>query len=263
MSSINEIDFRDSTSPSARPRRTQRIRRILCGTLLVIVLPFFAGCAPELLIGGAIVGSVLYAHANKDNLPTRPERVPPSIYQGRAYASSAGPMIRSTASTPPTPKVQPRPDYRPSVRSSAAEHTVPAGPQTTSYESRSRTDSRITGTTPTAEAPPAPKPPPAKQPARVSPVIEGALAYREMRWEDAVRILSRAINMGTCTTALELNGAQVLLGAIAYQQGDAEAARTHFLAAHRHDAQTEPSPQLFPPQLIDFYRTVNGLQTHP
>jgi tetratricopeptide (TPR) repeat protein len=91
----------------------------------------------------------------------------------------------------------------------------------------------------------------------VSPIVEGAMAYREMRWDDAIRVLSRAIDEENITGS-DLGKAHILLGAIKYQQGDSEAARSHFVEAHRRDPQTQPSPELFPPHMIDFYRTVNS-----
>jgi hypothetical protein len=170
---------------------------------VVVTLPFAAGCSPELLIGGAIVGSVLYAHANKNNLPARRE---PGFHEPRTYhANTAGGIRAYTASNPPVPRMQP----------SSNEQAVTA-----------------------------------------SAIMEGAQAYRELRWEDAVRILGRAIDTGTCTES-EGSQAHILLGAIAYQQGDAEAAKRHFVEAHRRDRQLEPSPRLFPPPLIEFYKTVN------
>jgi len=101
------------------------------------------------------------------------------------------------------------------------------------------------------------EPQPHDRTATVSPIMEGAQAYRELRWDEAARVLNRAINTGTCTRS-ELGQGHVLLGAIAYQQGDAEAARIHFAQAHRHDPQLQPSPQLFPPPLIEFYKATSG-----
>jgi hypothetical protein len=89
--------------------------------------------------------------------------------------------------------------------------------------------------------------------------MEGAQAYHEMRWKDATGILNRALGSATCTNP-EQNQAHILLGAIEYQQGNPEAAKAHFVAAYRYDRNTPPSSQLFPPQLIDFYRTVNGIK---
>ena len=97
------------------------------------------------------------------------------------------------------------------------------------------------------------------QPATPSLVTQGALAYREMRWEDAKRFLTEAIVEGACTDS-ELSTAHILLGAMEYQQGNARAARTHFMAAYRYDRQMQLSPEVFPPHLVDFYRTVNGVK---
>jgi len=255
----NKFDLRGGANPKAKPRRTRTILRLLCGAVVVAMLPLSAGCSPGLLIGGAIAGSVLYAHLNKDNLPPPTERARSPVYQRPAYADSAGSGAIYVASNPPIQKVQPRPDYRPAVLLSVPDDALPDGRRTTGYEPHSHMDSRTTVTSQAAEAPPAqePKPPPAHQSATVSPIPEGARAYRELRWEDAVQVLGRAIDTGICTEA-ELSQAHVLLGAIAYQQGDAEAAKRHFVEAYRHDRQLEPSPQLFPPQLIDFFKTVNG-----
>jgi hypothetical protein len=70
--------------------------------------------------------------------------------------------------------------------------------------------------------------------------------------------LGRAIDTGACTES-ELGQAHILLGAIAYQRGDPESARKHFLQAHRHDPQLQPSRDLFPPHLIEFYNAARGL----
>jgi tetratricopeptide (TPR) repeat protein len=170
----------------------------------VAMLPFAAGCSPGLLVGGAIVGSVLYAHANKDRLPTRRE---PVLHEPRTYYASPGSANRVyTASNPPVQRT----------------------------EALSR-----------------------HQAVTTSLIVEGARAYWEMRWEDAARILGRAIDTGAYTES-ELGQAHLLLGAMAYQQGDAETARRHFGQAHRHDPQLQLSPELFPPQLIDFYKDTSG-----
>ena len=144
------------------------------------------------------------------------------------------------------------------------------------YESHRPADAKVTSMTHVADTPaaslpkppvdpmprppaaPLVRPPAAKPPTRISPLVEGTRAYQELRWDDAVRVLGRAITNGTCTEP-ELSQAYVLLGAIAYQQGDAETARRHFREAHRHDPELAPSPQVFPPPLVEFYKTVNHL----
>jgi Flp pilus assembly protein TadD len=77
-----------------------------------------------------------------------------------------------------------------------------------------------------------------------------------MRWENAAQILQEAMAAGTCRDT-ELGKAHLLLGAMAYQQGDVEAARRHFGQAHRCDPQIQPAPLLFPPQVIEFYRATH------
>lgn len=195
----NESDFRWDANSKARPRRPRGPSRLFCVTVVVFMLPFAAGCSPELLVGGAIVGSVLYAHVNKDGLPARRQPIPlePRTY----YASSPNATRAYTASRPPA-------------------------------QSNNRAST-------------------------ASPILEGAQAYRELRWDDAVQILGRAIDTGTCTQS-ELGQAHILLGAMAYQQGDAETARSHFVQAHRYDPRLQPSPDLFPPQLIQFYKEASG-----
>ncbi len=202
MLNRNESESRWGTNSKARPRRPRGLSRLVCATVVVFLLPFAAGCSPELLVGGAIVGSVLYAHMNKDNLPSRRW---PTPYEPRTYPTSPGAGNHVyTASNPPLARAQPR------------DRAVMA-----------------------------------------SLITEGAQAYRELRWEEAVRVLRRAIDTGTCTQS-ELGQAHILLGAIAYQQGDAETARSHFIQAHRHDPQLQPSPDLFPPQVIQFYKEASG-----
>ena len=171
--------------------------------VVVVCLPCLTGCSPSILVPGAIAGSVLYAHLNKDHLPAR-----------------RNPMRRS-----------PRPSL--SRRRATGATTVSHAP---AREAASQSADR-------AVAP--------------SPIVAGALAYRQLRWGDAVRLLTAAVDAANYSEP-ELAGAHVLLGAIAYQQGDAETARNHFIQARRHDPQLELSPQLFPPQLIDFYRNVRS-----
>lgn len=187
-----------------RCRHIRRIRQSLCGVATVSILLLTGGCSPELLVGGAIAGSVLYAHANKDNLPGRrgPTTPPPQT----SYANG-GRVIRA---------------YR--VDRQGTRQPEP--------EPHDGTDT-------------------------ASLVREGAQAYRELRWDDAVRVLNRAVDTGACTS-LQLGQAHILLGAVAYQRGDAEAARRHFAEAHHQDGQLQPSPSLFPPPLIEFYRTAEG-----
>ena len=102
------------------------------------------------------------------------------------------------------------------------------------------------------------KPAPSRsdQAEHVSPVTEALHAYREMRWDQAGRILNNAIGMKGLSKS-ELSRAYIILGAMEYQTGRAEAAQEHFVKAHQHDSTSVPSSELFPPQMIEFYITVN------
>ncbi len=103
------------------------------------------------------------------------------------------------------------------------------------------------------------KSPSNKQPAGICSVPEGTKAYRELRWADAARILTKSVSTETCTAA-ELNEAHILLGAMEYQQGNPQAAKLHLVAAYRHDRRRRLSSDLFPPQLVEFYKAVNGIK---
>jgi hypothetical protein len=201
MSSINEGNHCDHPDLKGRLQQLRhKAVNLLCVCVFVVTLGSTSGCSPSALLGGAIVGTVVYAHMSQGDLPNRREAERPHAYSPRLPVDPIGPSHMVALSSPPGQRTKLEPNRQP-----------------------------------------------------VSPVIQGALAYRELRWKDAARILSRAIGAGTCKDS-ELGQAHILLGAIAYQQGDAEVARTHFVETHRHDPQLQPSPHLFAPPLIEFYR---------
>ncbi len=154
-------------------------------------------------------------------------------------------------------------------------HLNQGGPETTRDTARTRVDRPRIHTTPvrasmvhTANGAQQPQTPgssvhqdrsASRQSATPSLVARGAWAYREMRWDDSVRILNEAIATGACSDS-ELSTAHILLGAIEYQQGNPQEARTHFVTAYRQDRWMQLSPEVFPPQLVDFYKTVNGIK---
>jgi len=230
----------------------KKIPRALCTAIVLAVLPFSAGCSPEAFVTTLIVAPVLYAHLRQDSPGTKQKPVRASMNEPRIYTSTERANTAYTTSSAPRPQAPDSPVLR-----EVLTDRQPA----TQQESRSPATARNAGPAPMPDTLPAQRtrPPPNKQPAAVSPIVEGALAYREMRWDDAVRILTGAIDSGTCTDS-ERSKAHILLGATEYQQGNLQAARVHFMAAHRHDAHTQPSPRLFPPQLVNFYKTVNGLK---
>jgi len=91
--------------------------------------------------------------------------------------------------------------------------------------------------------------------AQISPVAEALQAYKQMQWKEASRVLSDAIGRKDLSNS-ELCQAYTLLGAMEYQMGRLQAARTYFVKAYQHDPEAVPSPELFPPQVIEFYDSV-------
>jgi hypothetical protein len=212
----SESDRRGSAHRSAKSRWAQRLLLFLGRAAAAGILPFAAGCSPELYAATAIVVPLVYRHLNQG----RPET-------GQDAAQTH--TDRSGIHTPPV---------RASIVHTENGARQPQAPSASVHPDRS----------------------PSPQPATPSPVVQGAVAYREMRWDDATRILKDVIAAGTYTDS-ELSTAHVLLGAMEYQQGAPQTARTHFVKAYRYDRQTQLSPEVFPPQLVEFYRTVNGIKT--
>jgi TolA-binding protein len=91
--------------------------------------------------------------------------------------------------------------------------------------------------------------------AQISPVAVALQAYKQMRWKEASRVLSDAIERNSLSD-LELSPAYMLLGAMEYQMGRIQTARTYFAKAYQHDPEAVPSSELFPPQVIEFYSSV-------
>jgi tetratricopeptide (TPR) repeat protein len=92
-------------------------------------------------------------------------------------------------------------------------------------------------------------------PVQLSPVAEADQAYRQMQWKEASRVLNDAIERKGLSNP-ELCRAYTLLGAMEYQTGRLQAARTYFVKAYQYDPEAVPSPELFPPQVIEFYNSV-------
>ena len=89
----------------------------------------------------------------------------------------------------------------------------------------------------------------------ILPVARAVQAYRELDWDQATKILSDAINDSSCPKS-EFGMAQFLLGAIAYQRGNSQLAKTLFQKSHGYDRKFQPSKDLFSPDVISFYRMV-------
>jgi hypothetical protein len=89
-----------------------------------------------------------------------------------------------------------------------------------------------------------------------SQVVEAINAYKQLKWDDAFRILKTTINSDEISESC-LYQAYFLLGAMEYQMGNIMAAQMFFVKAHQHDSSRSPSPELFPPQVIEFYKKAN------
>jgi hypothetical protein len=91
--------------------------------------------------------------------------------------------------------------------------------------------------------------------AQISPVTVALQAYRQMQWKVASRVLNDAIERKSLSNS-ELCRAYTLLGAMEYQMGRIQTAGAYFVKAYQHDPGAAPSPELFPPQVSEFYNSV-------
>lgn len=100
---------------------------------------------------------------------------------------------------------------------------------------------------------------PAQQSRQELILAEAAQAYKKLRWEEARRLLNSTINQNDLSKS-GLYRAYILLGAMDYQTGNVKAAETSFKKAYKENPQMSPSPELFPPPMVEFYNTVNRKQ---
>lgn len=102
----------------------------------------------------------------------------------------------------------------------------------------------------------APKPPVNQSEQTPDSIIDKAtLAYKQLQWDEAVRLLSRFIETGNSSNSIK-SEAMILLGAMEYQRGDLELAKRYFREAYRQNSMMEPSKKLFPPAMIEFYKSI-------
>ena len=246
MSPIDRSNSRRPDSPGSS-RGPGGILRVLCTVMILAILPLSGGCSPEAMVATIIVAPVLYAHLRQHQVATRQ---PPATPLTKPYVSAS--LARHSIMCLDCVSPEPQSTTFPIRQAAAADH----GPADRLPACSPAADSTVSA--PKAYAPLVRKVrlPPPDEPA-VSPSEAAASAYREMRWEETAQILREALAAGTCPDA-ELGKAHLLLGAMAYQQGDVEVARRHFEEAHLQDSRMQPSPQLFPPQLIQFYRSASS-----
>ena len=94
-----------------------------------------------------------------------------------------------------------------------------------------------------------------QQPDDRSTVQKANQAYRNLKWDESASLLKGAINRGELSRSDQCE-AYILLGAIAYQQGQVNEAESYFTRALELDNKTVPSAELYPPQLIAFFKSV-------
>jgi hypothetical protein len=94
--------------------------------------------------------------------------------------------------------------------------------------------------------------PAANEPSAIAEALE---QYRILEWDRADNLLTNSLEKGLLSTSEESN-ACVLLGAMAYQLGQIDQANTYFTKAHLLDPSAAPSSELFPPQVVEFYKSV-------
>jgi tetratricopeptide (TPR) repeat protein len=80
-------------------------------------------------------------------------------------------------------------------------------------------------------------------------------AYRSLEWNESARLLTEAISRGELSNS-DQGEAYILLGAMAYQQGQTKQAGEYFKQAAKLDSNIQPSSELFPPQVVKFYNSI-------
>ena len=89
-----------------------------------------------------------------------------------------------------------------------------------------------------------------------SQIIAKAIrTYESLDWNEAERLFYQALEKNDISSSLKWK-LWVFLGAIAYQGGNLNEAQRCFINATRQDSEKIPSSELFPPQMIKFYKSV-------
>ena len=100
-----------------------------------------------------------------------------------------------------------------------------------------------------------PKPPVITPPTDEQIIEEAQRYYCNLQWQKSTDLLKQVIEKTGLSQSLRWE-ALVLLGAMEYQNGNTIEARDYFNKAHQ-ESRVLPSSELFPPAMIDFYKT-NG-----
>lgn len=85
---------------------------------------------------------------------------------------------------------------------------------------------------------------------------QGWDAYMELDWTRAYRLLENVIEDEYSDDDIKQNSC-IILGGIEYQHGNIEKAYQYFKSAKTIDPRAVPSEDIFPPEMINYYRDIN------
>jgi len=94
-----------------------------------------------------------------------------------------------------------------------------------------------------------------QQPAYTLTITKAIQAYKALQRSESTRLLKKAIAIDYLPNAEKYKG-YTFLGAIAYQQGHTNDAKNYFKKAVELDSTAIPSEELFPPPMIEFYKSI-------
>lgn len=96
---------------------------------------------------------------------------------------------------------------------------------------------------------------PVQQPTGSQVIAKAIRSYESLDWNEAKRLFYQALENNDISSSLKWK-LWVFLGAIAYQEGNLNEAQKCFINVARQDSGKIPSSELFPPQMIEFYKSV-------
>ena len=97
-------------------------------------------------------------------------------------------------------------------------------------------------------------PTPPKEPDYQSMRDRAVYAYQDINWDKSEAIFKEFIN-SNAPERMQVESF-IFLGAISYQRGDTHSAENYFKQAKSINLMTFPSEEMFPPEMIKFYKSV-------
>jgi TolA-binding protein len=79
-------------------------------------------------------------------------------------------------------------------------------------------------------------------------------SYKDLSWNKSMAMFQELINENA-PKDIQVES-MVFLGAISYQNGNTDDAKNYFKHAKKLSPKLQPSPELFPPEMIKFYKSV-------